>query len=212
MDIYLYIMEIQLHYHSCVYCLVQSLISSPIRLYCLFLYLYVCFFCFILSAMLYIGINGVISSVTIEALNHNCSVLGFFEGFKQLKAGRSMVTPLEWDVVTRIYNTGGSMLRTSKQQIKTAQELDNCIRVLQHHRVKYLVTIGGTQTGQNENKEKEDEDERVENRKKIENKGQGEWLLALNLTLLSSPLFLFFFLFFLYMHSLSSHVQLTAHH
>jgi len=92
------------------------------------------------------GINGVISSVTIEALNSGCTVLGIYEGFKQLKQGKSMVTNLEWNDVTRIYNTGGSILRTSKQQLTTAAEIDNTLRVLEHHRVRYLVTIGGTQT------------------------------------------------------------------
>ncbi len=92
------------------------------------------------------GVNGVISSVTIEALNSNCSVLGILEGFKQLKQGKSMVLSLDFDSVTRIYNKGGSILRTSKQQLKTIDEIDNCLRVLEHHRVRYLVTIGGTQT------------------------------------------------------------------
>jgi hypothetical protein len=92
------------------------------------------------------GINGVISSVTIEALNSNCSVLGFFEGFKQLKLGKSMAMDILFNDVTRIHSTGGSMLRTSKQQLSTPQHVDNCLRVLQHHRVRYLVTVGGTQT------------------------------------------------------------------
>ena len=43
-------------------------------------------------------------------------------------------------------HAGGSILRTSKQQLSTPQHVDNCLRVLQHHRVRYLVTIGGTQT------------------------------------------------------------------
>lgn len=47
------------------------------------------------------GINGVISSMTIEALNSNCSVLGFLEGFKQLKQGKSMCISIEFNDVTR---------------------------------------------------------------------------------------------------------------
>lgn len=92
------------------------------------------------------GINGVISSITIEALNSNCSVLGFFEGFKQLKFGKSMVMSIEFSDVARIHSTGGSLIRTSKQQLTTPLHVENCLRVLQHHRVRYLVTIGGTQT------------------------------------------------------------------
>ncbi len=41
------------------------------------------------------GINGVIASMTIEALNSNCSVIGFFEGFKQLKQGKSMAMDIQ---------------------------------------------------------------------------------------------------------------------
>jgi ATP-dependent phosphofructokinase / diphosphate-dependent phosphofructokinase len=88
------------------------------------------------------GINSVIAAVTIEALNSSCSVLGIYEGFKQLKQGLSLTTPLTVDSVTRIYQSGGSILRTSKQQLKSSQEIDNALRVLEHHRVRYLVTIG----------------------------------------------------------------------
>lgn len=48
--------------------------------------------------------------------------------------------------VTRVHNRGGSILYTSKEQIKTEDDLENCIRALQHLRVKYLITIGGTET------------------------------------------------------------------
>jgi len=92
------------------------------------------------------GVNGVISAVTLEALNQSCTVIGFYEGFKQMKQGISMTTTLEAKDVSRIHDQGGSILRTSKRQVSTAKEVDNCLRVLEMHRVRYLVTIGGTET------------------------------------------------------------------
>lgn len=47
------------------------------------------------------GINGVISAVTLEAINQNCKVIGFYEGFKRMKQGISLVTTLEAKDVSR---------------------------------------------------------------------------------------------------------------
>jgi len=48
--------------------------------------------------------------------------------------------------VTRLYTLGGSFLRTSRQTLNDAQEVDNVLRVLEHLRVRYLVCIGGSVT------------------------------------------------------------------
>jgi 6-phosphofructokinase len=45
-----------------------------------------------------------------------------------------------------IHREGGSILRTSKFQVGDEKEVDNCLRVLEMNRVRYLVTIGGTNT------------------------------------------------------------------
>jgi len=92
------------------------------------------------------GVNGVISAATLEAIHQSCTVVGFFEGFKKMKQGISLTTPLEEKDVTRIHREGGSILRTSKFQVGDEKEVDNCLRVLEMNRVRYLVTIGGTNT------------------------------------------------------------------
>ncbi len=98
------------------------------------------------------GINGVISSATIEARNQGLRVLGFFEGFRWLMREE----PLEKDVhyreldirdVSRIHVTGGSLLRTSRANpTKDRALLKNVVRNLQRLGVDYLLTIGGDDT------------------------------------------------------------------
>ena len=93
------------------------------------------------------GINGVISAIVIKCLSLDIVPIGFLYGFEYLKQGiTKYYQTLKIEDVTRVYNRGGSILYTSKQQIKTADDLENCIRALQHLRVKYLITIGGTET------------------------------------------------------------------
>ncbi len=41
--------------------------------------------------------------------------------------------------VTRLYESGGSFLRTSREKLSTSQEVDNVLRCLEHLRVRYLV-------------------------------------------------------------------------
>lgn len=61
------------------------------------------------------GINGVISSVTIEAINNGYRVLGFMEGFANLIAqDDSKIVELTIDAVSRIHFEGGSILKTSR--------------------------------------------------------------------------------------------------
>src|SRR5262249_24465411 len=60
------------------------------------------------------GINGVISSVTIEAVRDGLEVLGFRDGFKWLAQGDAEhLQPLSIDDVTGIQLRGGSVLGTS---------------------------------------------------------------------------------------------------
>jgi len=92
------------------------------------------------------GVNGVICSVTLEAINKGCEVVGIYEGYKRLREGKSKTISFKVQDVTRIQTKGGSILRTSKMQLTSPQETDNVLRVLEHLRVRYLVTIGGTAT------------------------------------------------------------------
>ena len=93
------------------------------------------------------GINGVISAVVIKCLSLDIVPIGFLYGFEYLKQGiTKYYQTLKIEDVTRVHNRGGSILYTSKEQIRTEDDLENCIRALQHLRVRYLITIGGTET------------------------------------------------------------------
>jgi ATP-dependent phosphofructokinase / diphosphate-dependent phosphofructokinase len=61
------------------------------------------------------GINGVIASATIEAVNCGLRVLGLREGYKWLVEGDTThVVELKIEDVSRIHFNGGSILRTSR--------------------------------------------------------------------------------------------------
>lgn len=91
------------------------------------------------------GINGVISAVTIEAINSGLEVLGISDGFKWLARGdASRVRRLEIDDVSRIHLSGGSILGTSRASpLATPNGMDNVLEGLRELDVGYLVTIGG---------------------------------------------------------------------
>jgi 6-phosphofructokinase 1 len=94
------------------------------------------------------GINGVISSATIEAINQGKEVIGIVGGFKSLFAGdKKSVMRLKIDDVSRIHTTGGSILRTSRDPAETAKEkFRTLLGMLKSLKVKYLITIGGDGT------------------------------------------------------------------
>ena len=94
------------------------------------------------------GINGVISSVTIEAVNLGLDVLGVRDGFSNLISGDvSRVEPLTIEKVSQYYTRGGSMLGTARTNpAKDPTHLQNVIDSLKKLGVNYLVTIGGDDT------------------------------------------------------------------
>lgn len=94
------------------------------------------------------GINGVISSATIEALNHGLEVYGIVGGFKSLFEGSlSNFTRLTIDDVSRIHTTGGSILKTSRDKPEDVQEkFKTLISTLYESGINYLITIGGEGT------------------------------------------------------------------
>jgi len=92
------------------------------------------------------GVNGVISAAAIEAINSGCIVHGFIGGYSCLKRGQSMSTQIEIADIAPMHSKGGSYLRTSKEQLTNDTEVDNALRVMEMHRVRYLLTIGGTVT------------------------------------------------------------------
>src|SRR5579872_5618763 len=94
------------------------------------------------------GINGVIASATIEASNRGMRVIGIYDGYRDLAAGRAPKTlELTIDNVARFHTTGGSILRTSRTNpAKDDTSLDHVIRTLTALGVRYLVASGGDDT------------------------------------------------------------------
>ncbi|RMG00568.1 MAG: 6-phosphofructokinase, partial [Nitrospirae bacterium] len=94
------------------------------------------------------GINGVISSATIEAINSGLHVLGIREGFKRLYHGdTSAAVPLRIEDVSLIHTRGGSILGTSRDypsSLKTG--LKKMMDTLKKLQIRYLITIGGDGT------------------------------------------------------------------
>jgi 6-phosphofructokinase 1 len=94
------------------------------------------------------GINSVIASATIEAINEGCSVVGVYDGFQWLARGdASHTVPLHIEEVSRIHWTGGSILRTSRTNpARDAGALANCVTVLRQLGITHLLCIGGDDT------------------------------------------------------------------
>jgi 6-phosphofructokinase 1 len=94
------------------------------------------------------GINGVISSATIEAVNNGLRVVGLYDGYYHIARGDTAhVTDLGIEDVSRIHFTGGSILRTSRTNpAKDETTLKQCVRSLTLLGVRYLVCIGGDDT------------------------------------------------------------------
>ena len=94
------------------------------------------------------GINGVIASATIEAVNSGLRVLGLYDGYRHIAAGEtSHVTELSIEHVSRLHVSGGSLLRTSRTNPgKDDETLERCIASLLALEVRYLVAIGGDDT------------------------------------------------------------------
>jgi 6-phosphofructokinase len=94
------------------------------------------------------GINGTISAVTLEARNRGRQIVGVYDGFAHLMAGRTdRVKLLNHDDVSRIHFEGGSILATSRANpTKNAADLERVVNTLKTLGVRFLVTIGGDDT------------------------------------------------------------------
>jgi 6-phosphofructokinase 1 len=94
------------------------------------------------------GINGVIASATIEAINNGLRVVGIYDGYYHLAQNdTSHIVELGIDDVSLIHTTGGSILRTSRTNpAKDESTLNNCVRALTLMGVRYLIAIGGDDT------------------------------------------------------------------
>lgn len=94
------------------------------------------------------GINGVIAAAASEAMNCGLRVLGIYDGYRDLAAGNTPETvELKRDEISRIHNSGGSVLRTSRTNpAKDDASLERCIAGLRAMGIRYLVCIGGDDT------------------------------------------------------------------
>jgi len=94
------------------------------------------------------GINGTIGAVTLEAGNRGHEVVGIYDGFAHLMAGRTdRVKKLDHDDVSRIHFEGGSILATSRANpTKNSADLGRVVDSLKAIGIGYLVTIGGDDT------------------------------------------------------------------
>lgn len=93
------------------------------------------------------GINGVIHSATIEAINNGYEVIGIYDGFKHLMEGELVSTPLTINDVSRIHWDGGSIIHTSRANpTKSDKHLNNCVQTLMKAGISYLIAIGGDDT------------------------------------------------------------------
>ena len=91
------------------------------------------------------GINSVISSSVIEATNRGYTVKGLVNGFKDITTGeRGSVVDLSADLVSNIYNKGGSILGTSRfNPLKDQTHLDKFLHGLEENNIDKLIVIGG---------------------------------------------------------------------
>ncbi|QVL32291.1 6-phosphofructokinase [Telmatocola sphagniphila] len=94
------------------------------------------------------GINGVISSVTIEAINHGMEVIGFQNGFRHLVEGSDTHwRKLTTDDVAPYYTRGGSILGTARvNPAKKEEDMARVLKVFEKLGLTAFVTIGGDDT------------------------------------------------------------------
>ena len=94
------------------------------------------------------GINGVISSATIEVINRGHKVFGISNGFELIaKGNKNCIKEFSIEDVSRIHSKGGSILGTSRYNPRNnPQELKKIIEILTEKEIKYLLTIGGDDT------------------------------------------------------------------
>src|SRR5262245_61933195 len=79
------------------------------------------------------GINGVISSATIEAINNGFKVVGIYDGFQWLADPafdcQKHTVELTISKVSRIHFQGGSILRTARMALLDERQLGDSMVV-----------------------------------------------------------------------------------
>lgn len=91
------------------------------------------------------GVNAAIAAVVLEAIEKDCTVIGFRDGFEWL-AQRYTDEQYEMthDDVSRIHHDGGSILGASRVSIsRDPQSLENALAAFKKLGIEGLVVIGG---------------------------------------------------------------------
>jgi 6-phosphofructokinase 1 len=91
------------------------------------------------------GINSVISSSVIEAVNRGYQIKGLVNGFRDITVGEpNSVIPLTTEIASTIYNKGGSIIGTSRfNPFKDTQHQEAFLAALAQHDIDKLIVIGG---------------------------------------------------------------------
>jgi 6-phosphofructokinase 1 len=91
------------------------------------------------------GINSVISASVIEATNRGYGVKGLVNGFHDITMGKpGSVVDLTTDMITTIYNKGGSIIGTSRfNPLKDEKLLGQFLAGLEANNIDKLIVIGG---------------------------------------------------------------------
>jgi len=95
------------------------------------------------------GLNAVIRAVTKSLISHgNVQVLGIIDGFEGLMGQAPHTRPLDWESVSGILHTGGTILGTSNSAnpLRDAATLERVGRNVQTLGLDVVVTIGGDGT------------------------------------------------------------------
>ncbi len=94
------------------------------------------------------GINAVIGSTAIKAINEGFEVLGIQDGFKHLvRRDPSAARRLAIGDVSRVHLRGGSVLGTARENpTKSEESMTAVVETLKGLGVTHLVTIGGDDT------------------------------------------------------------------
>jgi 6-phosphofructokinase len=94
------------------------------------------------------GINGVISAVTLEALNHGIEVYGIRDGYKRIvQRDASAIEPLTREKMRGLHTRGGSYLGTARTNpTKKPEDMQALVDVFKQQEFDALVSIGGDDT------------------------------------------------------------------
>lgn len=92
------------------------------------------------------GLNAVIRAAVQKGINHyGDEFVGFLEGWRGVLDNDT--TPLTLDKVDRILTEGGTILRTSRTNVRKVEGgIEKCVQVLKANKLDALIAIGGDDT------------------------------------------------------------------